>query len=289
MIDDLRANTTWQALTCMLLSTVILSAMHGLVRHLSADLHPFVIAFYRNLFGFVAILPLLLRSGFGALRTDNPGLHVVRALVGVVAMLAWFYSLSRVPIANATALSFSTTLFATLTAWLFLGERLRVRRWLAIVVGFFGVVVVIRPDPGAFDAEALWVLLAAIAWGASITVVKQLTRTESSTTIVAWMGISLTLLSFFPAVTVWSWPDTRALFELGLIGVLATSGHLLMTQAIRGADVAVVTSVDFTRLIWTSIIGALFFAEILDRWTLFGATIIFAAGWYIVFRESRQR
>lgn len=289
MIDDRRAITTWQALGYMLLSTVVLSAMHGLVRHLSAELHPFVIAFYRNLFGFVAILPLLWRSGFGVLRTPNPGLHVLRALVGVVAMLTWFYSLSRVPIANATALSFSTTLFATLAAWLFLGERLRLRRWLAIVVGFLGVVVVIRPDPGSFDAQALWVLVAAIAWGSSITVVKLLTRTESSTSIVAWMGISLTVLSFFPALMVWSWPDARALLELGLIGVLATTGHLLMTQAIRGADVAVVTSVDFTRLIWTSIIGSVFFAEMLDRWTLVGATIIFAAGWYIVFRESRQQ
>ncbi len=272
----------------MLGATLMLASMHGLVRLLSSDMHPFMIVFFRNLFGLVAVMPLLLRAGIGSLKTQHPKLHMIRAGVGVVAMLGWFYALSKVPIANATALSFSTTIFATVSAWLFLGEQLRWRRSAAIVVGLIGVYVVLRPSAEGFNIYALLVLLTSIAWGLSLTIVKHLSKTETPTSIVSWMGITLVILSFWPALTVWQTPTTEQLLWLFLVGALATAGHLLMTTSIQMADTSLIMSVDFTRLIWTALIGAYFFNEVLDAWTFVGASIIFLAGWYIVFRESRM-
>ena len=280
--------TTSRAVMLMLGATLMLASMHGLVRQLSSDMHPFMIVFFRNLFGLVAVLPLLLQAGLGSLKTHNPRLHMLRAGVGVIAMLGWFYALSKVPIANATALSFSTTIFATVSAWLFLGERLRWRRSAAIVVGLVGVFVVLRPSAEGFNIYALLVLFTSIAWGISLTIVKHLSKTETPTSIVSWMGITLVILSFWPALAVWHTPTMEQLLWLFLVGALATAGHLLMTTSIQMADTSLVMSVDFTRLIWTALIGAYFFNEILDVWTFVGASIIFLAGWYIVFRESRM-
>lgn len=273
----------------MLLATVFLACMHSIVRHLTAELHPFVVVFFRNLFGLLAILPVLAKTGIGVLKTEHPQLHLIRICVGMLAMLSWFYALSKVPITNATALSFSSTIFATLAAWLILGERMRIRRWLAILTGLVGVLVVLRPGLDGFNAYAVLVIGSTMAWGASVTIVKKLSRTETTTSIITWMGIGLSVLTLGPALLFWQWPDLQQLMWLALVGMLASAGHFSMTSALRLTDTAVVMSVDFMRLVWTSIIGYIFFADLLDRWTLIGALIIFASAWYIIFRESRQR
>ncbi len=276
------------ALGFMLFSTLLLAIMHALVRHLGSDLHPFIIVFFRNLFGLMAIVPLLISGGTQSLATSNPKLHLLRALVGTAAMASWFYALTQVPIANATALSFSTAIFATVSAWFFLKETVRLRRGIAIGVGFAGVFVAMQPDASGFNVYSILVLLSAFTWGASVTIVKLLTRTESVTCIVGWMAILLTLFTFIPALMVWQTPDMTQMAILMMIGALATAGHLLMTRALQIADTALVMSVDFSRLIWTAVLGVWWFGEILTAYTFIGATIIFAAGLYIVFRESRM-
>ncbi len=276
------------ALGFMLLSTLLLAIMHALVRLLGNDLHPFIIVFFRNLFGLIAILPLLIKGGKQSLATNNPKLHLLRALVGTAAMASWFFALTRVPIANATALSFSTAIFATVCAWFFLNETVRLRRCIAIGVGFAGVFVAMQPDATGFNNYSLLVLLSAITWGASVSIVKLLTRTESVTCIVGWMAILLTIITFIPAILVWQTPELTQMALLMVIGALATAGHLLMTRALQLADTALVMSVDFSRLIWTSILGVWWFGETLTGYTFIGAAIIFGAGLYIVFRESRM-
>lgn len=271
----------------MLLSTVLLSSMHVLVRYLSADLHPFVVVFFRNLFGLVVLIPLLMKGGLVSLKTTQPKLYTLRVAIGLCAMLSWFYALSKVPVANATALSFSSTIFATLSAWIFLREPMRIRRWAAIIVGLIGVLVVLRPGMEGFNRYALLVIASAATWGLSITIVKQLSKTDHTITIVAWMSIGLSVLSIWPAIMVWQWPDAKQFALLLLVGGLASAGHFFMTNAVRIGDMATVMSVDFFRLIWAAILGYLLFADVLDTGTVLGAAIIFASAWYIVIRETR--
>ena len=278
-----------KGLLYMLMATVVLACMHGLVRYLGDDLHPFVIAFYRNLFGLVAILPLVFRAGLSGLRTRHPKLMLLRSLSGIVAMLTWFYGLSKVPTAEATALSFTAAIFSALVAYLMLGEKMRRHRWFAIFGGFIGVIVVLQPNTDNYNPYMLLILVSCVFWGLSVTLVKLLTQTDSTTSIVAWMSILLTILSLPPALFYWQWPSLEQYLLLGIMGVLATLGHLGMTQALSLADTTAVMSIDFMRLIWAAIIGAFFFSDAFDIYTWIGAAIIFASGLYIIFRESQVR
>lgn len=283
------ASANLQGMLMMLVATAILSCMHGLVRYVSAELHPFEIAFFRNLFGLLVLVPFMVRAGRAGLISRRPGLQLLRGAVVMVAMLSWFYGLSVVPIAQATALSFTSAIFGSLGAVAFLGERMRRRRWTAVAIGVLGVVVVLRPGLAAFDAGSLIVLLAAVSWAGSVVLVKILVRTDSSVSIVTWITVILTVLSLPPAIPVWAWPTPAHLLWLCLIGALGTAGHLAMTRSFRLAEATAVLPIDFTRLIWTSLIGYLAFAEVPDLWVWVGGAVIFASTTYIAYREHRAR
>ncbi len=278
-----------QGMLWMLLSTAILASMHGVVRHVAVDLHPFVVAFFRNLFGFVAISPMLLRGGWSSLRSEQPKLQIVRGFTGIMAMLSWFYALSVVPIATATALSFTAAIFASLGALIFLGEKMRLRRWMAVSVSFIGVLIILRPGSSSFDAQALAVLASALMWGCGVVIVKTLSRTDTGVSIVGWMGISLTILSIPPAFVFWTTPNPTQLLWLGLIGLLGTLGHLTMIRGLRQAETTAVMSVDFARLLWATLFGVYIFADPVDVYTWIGGGVIFASAIYIIYRESRVK
>ncbi len=277
------------AMLLMVVATAALSAMHGFVRHISAELSTYSIAFFRNLFGLIAVLPLVLKNGLPSLRTNRAHLHAARAFTGVFAMLLWFQALATVPIATATALSFSAAIFTTIAAVIFLGEQVRARRIAAIVAGIAGVVIVLRPASDSFNSYALLVLLSTMFWGTSVVIVKSLSSTEHTASIVAWNAILLTLLSLPFAIWSNQWPSLSQMPVLVAIGGLGTIGHLCMVGALARADSTAVMSLDFLRLIWTIIIGSWFFSDRLDIWTIVGAMVIFSSGVYILFRESRLR
>ncbi|NCF80583.1 MAG: EamA family transporter [Proteobacteria bacterium] len=273
----------------MLAATAVLTCMHATVRLVSDGMHSFEIVFFRNLFGLVAILPLALRAGIGSLKSRQPGLQLLRSAFGLVAMFTWFYALSVVPIAQATALSFTSVIFGSIGAALLLGERMRLRRWSAVLAGFAGTLVILRPGFGDVDPAALIVVLSSICWAGALLTVKRLSATDSVVCIVTWNSILLTVLSLPLAIPVWVTPSTEQLLWLSLIGLLATLGHLAMTGAFKASDATVVFPVDYTRLLWATVIGYLAFGEIPDIWTWIGGTIIFASTTYISYREATLR
>ena len=281
------ASANLRGMAMMFVATTILSCMHGLIRHVSAEMHPFEIAFFRNVFGLLVLVPFVVRAGRAGLVSQQPGLQLLRGVVVVVAMLSWFYALSVVPIAQATALSFTAAIFGSLAAVVFLGERMRRRRWTAVAISVLGVLVVLRPGLAGFDAGSLIVLLASLSWAGSVVLVKLLSRTDSSVAIVTWITVIMAVLTLPPALLVWAWPTPAQLAWLGLIGALGTAGHLAMTRSFKLADVTAVLPIDFTRLIWTSLIGYLAFAEVPDIWVWIGGGVIFASTTYIAYREHR--
>ena len=281
--------STFKALLFMVAATAALSGMHGLIRHLSVSVDVYTITFMRNLFGLLAVLPLVLRNGTGSLRTKNLPLHLLRGVSGILAMVLWFTALARVEIATATALSFSAAIFGTIAAVLILRERVRARRIVAITVGFIGVIIVLRPAGSSFNPSALLVLVSSLFWGFNLVIVKTLANTERTASIVAWSGITLTVLSLPLFILFGETPSGNELLQLVLVGALGTLGHLCMTTALSMADATAVMSLDFLRLLWTVIIGVVFFAEYIDAMTLLGAVVIFASSLYIIFREARPR
>ncbi|MFO1352490.1 MAG: DMT family transporter [Gammaproteobacteria bacterium] len=271
------------------LATALLATMHALVRRTSQGLHPFEIAFFRNLFGLLTVTPFLIRAGRGALRTQQPRLQMLRSALGIIALLSWFYGLSRVPIAQATALSFSAVIFATLGASFILHEKLHLRRWLAVGCSFAGTLIVLRPGFHELNVGVLVILLSSVCWGTNLIIVKRLSGTDETFSVVAWMSIMMTVLAILPAVWVWRWPTMEQTGWLLLVGLTGGAGQLAMTKAMQLADASVVVPLDFTRLLWTSLIGYWWFAEIPDLWTWIGGAVIFLSSALLTYRESRSK
>lgn len=266
----------------MLCSTLLLSGMQASIRYLGRDLHAVEIVFFRSLIGSMLLLPLLINRGLRALSTKRPGLHLLRGLIGAVSMVTWYYGLTRVPIAEATVLSFIGIVFGVLASMVFLGEPLSMRRLMAMLLSLVGMMVMLRPGFANIDIGVWAVLFSALTWGLGLVTVKVLSRTESSVTIVAWASILLTILSFFPVLKVWIWPTSLQFAWLLLIGISGTLGHLALTRALSLADASQVLPLDCTRLLWALLIGILIFSEYPDVYTMVGSLLIVVAIVYIV-------
>ena len=278
-----------RGIVLMCLSTVAFSIMHGLVRFVSEVLPPFQIAFFRNVFGLAFLLPLLMRSRFAVLRTKQIGLHALRGVINMAAMLMFFTALSISPIAKVTALGFTAPIFMAILAVLVLGERFRIYRWSAIFLGFVGMLIILRPGLVAIDTGALLVTGSAALWAVAMIIIKIQSRTESSLTIVAYMGIFLGVFSIAPALWVWQPFGLKTLGLMVLIGLFGSIAQMAISQSLKETDPTALMPFDFLKLIWTAMIGAWFFAEIPDIYTWIGATVIFSSGLFIAFRERNSQ
>ena len=273
----------------MVLSGACFASMTAVIRHLSVDLHAFEIVFFRNALGLVFLLPWLWRGGLAGVRTRRPGLHGLRVVIGLSAMMCWFTAVTMMPIAEATALSFTAPLFGTVGAALVLGEAVRARRWVATVVGFAGAMIILRPGIEAISLPAFLVLGGSASMALGMMIVKTLSRTDSATTIVFYMGLGLTPLSLGPALFVWETPEPAAWFWLLTLGGLATLGHLMFVRAMAAAEASAVLPFDFSRLLFAAALGFAFFGQRPDIWTWIGAAVIFGAALFTASREARAR
>jgi len=290
-ITDVAPKAVWlgplRGALWMVLAAFSFAVMTTLIRKLSNDIHPFELAFFRSLFGLLFMLPWFLRAGFGALKTERLGLHGFRALVGLVAMLLWFLALSLMPIAEATALNFTAPLFATVGAAVFLGEKVRARRWGATVAGFVGAIIIVRPEGFDLGFATTLVLVASACMSMAVLSVKSLSRTESTNTIVLYMGLLMTPMSLIPALLYWTPPQPTDYLWFVVIGLFATIGQISMANAFASADISAVLPFDFSRLLFAAVFGFLLFSEEPDTWTWVGAVIIFSATLYTAHREAR--
>ena len=276
----------WRAAGLMLASTVLFGFMVVTIRLAAASLHTFEIAFFRNFFGLLAALPLLLIHGPGLLRTTQFPRYLFRCVIGICSMLAGFWAIGHLPLAQAVSLSYSTPLFVTLAAAAMLNERVRARRWTAVVLGFVGVLVIVRPGTAEFTADAMIAVLAAVMSALVAIQIKQLSQTEPADRIVIYTTLLWVPMSLLPALAVWEWPQGITWVWVVAAGVLGTGGHMLWTRALKLGEVSALTPISFMQLPVVALFGWLLFDETLDAWTLAGAGIIFGANAYIAHREA---
>ncbi len=276
-----------RAALLMLGSTVFFGLMAVAIKLASATLHTFEIAFFRNFFGLIAAMPLLLRHGRGLLRTTQLPRYVFRCMIGAVSMMCGFWAIGHLPLAQAVALSYSTPIFVTIAAVFFLHEQVRARRWAAVALGFVGVMIIVRPGSDSFSAGTLVALAAAVLSGIVSIQIKQLSKVEPADRIVFYTTLLWVPMSLLPALTVWEWPRGIAWVWVIAAGFLGTSGHMLWTRALKLGDVSALTPISFMQLPIVALAGWLFFHEPLDRWTALGAGVIFAANAYIAHREAQ--
>ncbi len=262
------------------------SVMNLLVRLAARDLSPIEIAFFRNLFAFLFMVPWALKMGPSSLRTAHLGTHVLRAVVGLSAMLCWFTAVALLPMADAVALNFTAPLFSTVGAALILHEVVRVRRWTATVIGFLGTLVILRPGFTEVAPITLLPVLAAFFMAGSTLIVKRLSGFDHPGTVVLYMNLFMTPLSLIPARFVWRWPSPGTFALLVGLGLVAAVAHILLTRSYAKADASAVQPFDYARLPFVALLGYLFFGEVPSAWLWLGGAMIAGAALYIAHRET---
>ncbi len=282
-------STTLRAMAMMLMATVAFTSMHAMIRHVAQGLHPFEVAFFRNLFGLVFLAPILFRYGIAPLRTRKLRVHALRGILNLVSMLCFFYAITIAPFADVTALTFTAPIFASVLAVFILGEKVGPIRWAAIGFGFLGALVILRPGFGEIGLGPILTVVAALLWALAMLVIKTLTRTESSITITAYMMIVLTPMSFLAALPFWTWPAPEQYLTLFVLAALGTTGHLFLNQALKEGDTSLVSPVDYVRLVWAALIGYFVFGETPDAMTWIGGAMICVSAGYVAYREGRRK
>jgi len=277
----------FRAAVLMLGSTVLFALMVVAIRLASATLHTFEIAFFRNFFGLLAAAPLILRHGPGFLKTTQFPRYLFRCVIGICSMLAGFWAIGHLPLAQAVSLSYSTPLFVTLAAAAMLNERVRARRWTAVALGFLGVLVIVRPWSHAFSMGSLVAVSAAVLSALVAIQIKQLSQVDKADTIVFWTYALWVPMSLLPALFVWVWPSGITWLWLVATGLMGTVGQLLWTRALKLGDVSALTPISFMQLPVVTLAGWVLFDEALDGPTLLGAGIILGSTFYIAHREAK--
>lgn len=289
----MRWHGRWQALPVnvrgaawILIGAVFSTGMAVLAKMLGAHLSAAQIVFFRALAGLVLILPFLIPLGWRALASGRMGLHVLRGVTGASAMICTFYSFVHLPLADANALSFARALFLVVLAALFLGERVGLRRGLATLIGFAGVLIMLRPS-GSMEPAALVALFGALLVSIAVIFVKMLARTEPQSTLIFYSGLFATLVSAIPALLHWVPPTAAEFLLLGMMGALAVAAQACFIRAYSEAEATALAPFDYTRLLFAAGADMVVFAIFPDLWSLAGALIIAASTLYIVHREHQ--
>ncbi len=245
------------------------------------------IIFFRNAFAFIPVMLYIWRtSGFGVLRTRRPGAHLTRSAVGLTGMICGFTAVSLLPLTQSTAISFSAPLFMVALSALILKEPVSLQRWLAVAVGFLGVLIMVHPDPRQFvGVGVLFAIAAAIGAAGANIAIREISRTEPGPTIVFYFTLAGAAVGLASLPFGWVMPSPGVLGLLVAAGLIGGTGQLLLTEAIRRAPVAVVAPFDYTQLVWAGLIGFLVWGETPAMLTLIGAMVVATSSTYILWRE----
>ena len=269
----------------MLGSTFFFGLMVIAIRLASEQLHTLQVAFFRNVFGLVLLLMILGPRIKATLRSQHIPNYLLRSVIGFLSMFCSFWAIGHLPLAQAVSISYSSPIFVTIAAVLFLHETVRLRRWSAVIVGFIGVLVIIRPGSSDFSIGMLVALTGALLSAVVSIQIKQLSKLDSPDTIVLYTYLFWVAISLVPAIAVWQWPTALTWLWAILAGMLGTGGQLLWTRALKLGDVSALTPISFMQLPIVALAGWLLFGESIDRYTIIGAGIIFASNAYIAHRE----
>ncbi len=273
----------------MLLSGLLFVGVTVIVRYLGTNMPAVEAALIRYVFGLIFLIPMIIRFPWRELSRNRLTLYSLRGLAHGVAVRLWFYAMARVPIAEITAVGYTTPIFTAVGAVLIFRERIHARRFGAILVGFIGMLVILRPGLEVVQAGSLAQVVAALCFAVSYLFTKKLTYSESPTNILVMLSIVCTLVLLPGGIMQWRDPTATELFWLALTALFATCGQYAMTRSFAAAPLTVTQPFSFLQLVWAVAFGFLLFGEIPDIWVITGGLIILCAVTYLTYRESVAR
>jgi len=270
----------------MIVSCTAFASMWVLIRYAACDVHSFEIVFFRNAIGTLVLLPMMLANP-GLIRRSRLRANLRRATSGFVATMGTFYAVAHAPLATALSINYTAPLFATAGAVLFLGETIHVRRIAALVAGFAGMLIVVRPGALPLTAGVVAAVISAIAAAFSIVAIRQLVASQDSRAVAAWTFILMTPPSLIAASFVWTWPPLHVWPLLLMIGGAAAIGQLSLSKAFSLAEASAILPYDFVRFGLVATAGIGLFGERLDALTIVGGVVILGATIYLAVREAQ--
>ena len=294
--SDPTAGSVARGIGLFTLAVFLLAVMDVLIKWLSDGntvIYPTgQIVFFRATFGLIPVLWLIRRAGPQVLATRQPGQHVLRGLFGAGAAFCFFWAFGQMPLADAYAIAFTAPLFMTALSVPLLGERVGIRRWAAVAVGFVGVLIMLQPDA---DATGLLSWGAAAAFGGAFCyathgiLIRRMARTDSNEAIILYGALVIIALSAATLPFAFVWPRPIDFLMLAATGLVGGFGVLCLTQAFRLAAPAILAPFEYTAMIWGVLFGITIWGDVPSLWVLLGASVVAASGLYILHRETRQR
>ena len=278
-----------RGISWMIFATFFYAGTYATVRHLSSEFDTFQIVFFRSALGVLFMLPWLIGAGISVLRTDRIGLYAARTGMNYIGMVMLMWSLAHLELQNVTGLMFTSPLFTVLFVATILGEKVGIRRWSALIIGFLGALIIIRPGIIEIGLTSLAVVATSALYALVNTTTKSLSTTDDSNKIVFYVFLLMMLVGLGPTIYTWKpiiLDHVPWIIALGIFSSLATQG---VTRALAVADASIVMPFNFLKLPFATCLGLVFFTEIPDFWTGVGAAVIFASTYYIARREAALR
>jgi drug/metabolite transporter (DMT)-like permease len=273
------------AISLMIISGLFFVLMHSAVKYLSKEVHIFEIAFFRCALVIFVLAPIIFQQGKKIFKTKQPKVQFLRITTNSVAMLCFFYGISTTPLAQLTTLGFTVPIFATILAVIFMKEKIRLRRTTALIVGFIGTIIVMRPDI-SIELGALLIIFSSFLWSICLIFIKKLTQTDSAVTISLYFGIGMIPATFALAFPVLEMIDLRQFIILIFIAITGTLAQTIMNSALEKGELALLLPFDFLRLIWSVLIGYALFSEEPTITLWLGGFLIIGSTSYIAWREA---
>ena len=276
------------AISFMIISGLFFVVMHSAVKYLSKEVHIFEIAFFRCALVIFVLAPIIFQQGRSIFKTKQPKIQLLRITTNSVAMLCFFYGISTTPLAQLTTLGFTVPIFATILAVTFMKEKIRLRRTAALIIGFIGTIIVMRPDI-SIELGALLIIFSSFLWSICLIFIKKLTQTDSAVTISLYFGIGMIPATFALAFPVMEIIDLRQFIILLFIAITGTLAQTIMNYALKKGELALLLPFDFLRLIWSVLIGYALFAEEPTFTLWIGGFLIISSTSYIAWREAKLK
>ena len=277
---------TTRGIAWMIFATIFYAATYGVVRLLSTEFGVFQLVFFRSIIGVFVMMPWLISGGIGQIKTPQPVTYAWRSSLNYGGMVFLIFGLSTMQLQDVTGLMFTTPLFTVLFVTVFLREHVGPRRAIALLIGFAGAMIIIRPGFQELTWAALGVLGTSSAYAVVNVLTKTLARTDSSDTIVFYDFLLLSLLGVVPAIIYWSEVRLEHFVWVAAMGICSSLARQGVIRALAVGEASVVMPFNFLKLPFTVCIGFIWFAENPDLWTGIGAAVIFASTYYIARREA---
>ena len=271
----------------MLFASINFAILNTLVKYLSEEYHLSQIIFFRSFFAVLLIFPFIIKSGIKTLKTNSIKLQLIRCSLAVLAMYLWFYSISKIPLAEATAINFTAPIFGAIFAIFLLKEKIKYRRVIAIFISLIGALIIIRPGFIHLNAFIFITLIASILMGIASVYIKKITLIDHPNAVVFYMPMVLTLVSFVPCIIFWKIPTVFSFILLTSTGLTAFLAHVCITKAFSKSDATFVLVFDYLRLPFTAVLAFILFQEVTNFWVWVGGLIIFLSSIYVVYRERK--